>query len=128
MATRRSKLRGRLHCFRFAYRGLVYLVRSQQNAKIHLLVTLAVGVLGVLIGLSAQEWCWIVLAVAAVWMAEALNTSIELLADAVAPSMHPLVERAKDVAAGGVLVASLSAMTVGLLIGVPRLLDFVAGG
>lgn len=121
MAYKSFRLRGPLRSLRFAWRGLIFLVRSQRNAQLHLAATVAVGVVGVLVGLSASEWCVILLAVAGVWAAEGMNASIELLADAVAPSMHPLVERAKDVAAGAVLVASLAAVGVGLLIVVPKL-------
>ncbi len=121
MAYKSFRLRGPLRSLRFAWRGLIFLVRSQRNAQLHLGATVAVGVVGVLVGLSASEWCVILLAVAGVWAAEGMNASIELLADAVAPSMHPLVERAKDVAAGAVLVASLAAVGVGLLVCVPKL-------
>ena len=72
--------------------------------------------------LSASEWCWIVLAIMAVWTAEALNTALELLADVASPEFHPLVEKAKDVAAGGVLIAAFGSVIIGLLVIGPHLL------
>jgi diacylglycerol kinase (ATP) len=63
------------------------------------------------------------LALAGVWAAEAFNTAIELLGDAVASDDHPLVGLAKDVAAGGVLVTVVGAVAIGLLVLVPRALQ-----
>ena len=68
------------------------------------------------LGVSRLEWCWLVAAIAWVWTAEALNTALESLADAVHPDRHPLVGRAKDAAAGAVLAASLGAAAIGLLV------------
>jgi diacylglycerol kinase (ATP) len=73
--------------------------------------------------LSAAEWCWITLAIMSVWTAEALNTALELLADVASPEFHPLVEKAKDVAAGAVLLAALGSVIIGLLVLGPHLLQ-----
>jgi diacylglycerol kinase len=127
MAEKTVHVRGVARSFRFAWRGLVALLRSQPNARVHAAATLAVLVLGLLLRLAPIEWCAILIAAAVVWIAEALNTSVELLADAVAPSMHPLVERSKNVAAAAVLVASIAAVGVALLIFMPRLWALTAG-
>lgn len=116
----------RVRSFGFALRGIATLVREEPNARIHLVATIAVVVLGALLGVSAARFCWLVVAIAIVWCAEALNTAIERLADATAPDPHPLVEQAKDVAAGGVLIASIAAATIGLLTLGPPLLAFLA--
>jgi diacylglycerol kinase len=97
------------------------MVASQQNAWIHAMATVAVGVLGLAVGLSTADWCWIVLAVVAVWTAEALNTALELLTDLASPAFHPLAGQAKDVAAGAVLMTALGAILIGLLVIGPRL-------
>lgn len=122
---RRSALRATLASFRFAGRGVVLLLRTQRNARIHAGVTLAITALGSWLGLSAREWCWIVLAMMAVWTTEALNTALEALADAAVPDAHPLVERAKDVAAGAVLIASVGSVLIGVLVLGPHLLRLV---
>jgi diacylglycerol kinase (ATP) len=116
-------LNRRAQSFRFALRGLVAVARSQHNAWIHGGATVLVLVAGLGLRLSAGEWAIIVVAMAAVWAAEAFNTAIELLGDAVASEAHPLVGSAKDVAAGGVLVTAVAAMAVGLLVLVPRVLE-----
>jgi diacylglycerol kinase (ATP) len=81
--------------------------------------TAAVVILGYLLGISHLEWCAIALACAAVWTAEALNTAIEFLSDATTREIDPLVGKAKDVAAGAVLIAAVAAVIVGLLVFVP---------
>jgi diacylglycerol kinase (ATP) len=66
--------------------------------------------------LSRGEWCWIVLAIAVVWTAEALNTAFEFLADAASPNFHPVVRDAKDVAAGAVLITAIAAVIIGAIV------------
>jgi diacylglycerol kinase (ATP) len=102
--------------------GITVMLRSQHNAWIHAAATLAVCVAGLLFRLSTPEWCWIVLAIVAVWTAEALNTAFELLTDVASPGFHPLAGRAKDVAAGAVLISALGSMTIGAIIFGPRVL------
>ena len=117
----RFTLKSRLESFRFALAGLRAMLVEQHNARIHLAVTAAVLALSALLGLSRFEWCWIAVAISMVWVTEAMNTALESLADAVAPDPHHLVGRAKDVAAGAVLVAAVGAAVIGLLVLGPRL-------
>jgi diacylglycerol kinase (ATP) len=98
------------------------MIRCQHNAWIHAVTTMIVLAAGVFFRLSRAEWCWIVLAIAIVWTAEALNTAFEFLADAASPGFHPLVRDAKDVAAGAVLVTAIAASVIGALIFWPHLL------
>lgn len=118
---------GRIRSFGYALTGITDMLRTQQNAWIHAAATCAVTTLGLLLGLSRTEWTLIVLAIVSVWTAEALNTAIELLTDIVAPDFHPLAARAKDVAAGAVLIASLGATTIGVLVLGPRLFERAFG-
>jgi diacylglycerol kinase (ATP) len=112
----RTALDGRLRSVRFALRGVAAIVRSQPNARIHVLATLAVVALGVWLGIPRGDWALLVVCVGLVWSAEGLNTALEALCDRTSPEFHPLVARAKDAAAGGVLLASLAAAVAGLLL------------
>ena len=112
----------RLRSFVFAGRGLVTMLRSQHNAWIHALATLLTLALAAWLGVSRAEWAVLILAIIAVWAAEAFNTALEFLADAVSAEFHPLVEKAKDVAAGGVLICALGAVALALLVFGPYLL------
>ncbi len=106
--------------FLHALRGLAAMVATQRHARIHLAcAALAVGA-GAVSGLSGIEWCALALCIGFVLAAEALNTALESLADAVHPEHHPLVGRAKDVAAGAVLIAALTALAVGALLFLPK--------
>jgi diacylglycerol kinase (ATP) len=117
---------GRLRSVRCALRGLGILLATQPNAWLHTAVTLAVIGAGLLWQLTRGEWCALLLASSAVWVAEGLNTALELLADATHPAFHPLIGRAKDVAAGAVLLAALGAAVTGVLIFGPCLIQGLA--
>ena len=112
----------RARSFAHAARGIARLLRSQHNAWLHALATLIVLVLALFLGLPVSEWRWLVVAIALVWTAEAFNTAIEALCDAVTSERHPLIRDAKDVAAGGVLLAAIGAAAIGLSVLGPPLL------
>ena len=107
--------------------GIAYVLRSQHNAWIHAAGTVIVAVSGFFFHLSAAEWCWIVIAATSVWTAEALNTALELLADAATKDFHPLIGQAKDVAAGAVLVTAIGASIIGAIIFWPHVHDLIFG-
>ena len=92
------------------------MIRCQHNAWIHAVATIAVLLAALLFGISAADWCWIILAISIVWTAEALNTAFEFLADAASPEFHPLIRDAKDVAAGAVLVTAVAAIIIGSIV------------
>ena len=116
---------GRIRSFRHAICGILRMLRCQHNAWIHLGVTIVVIGAGFFFALSAREWCWIILAIATVWTAEALNTAFEFLADAASPQFHPLVRDAKDVAAGAVLLTGIAAAIIGAIIFWPHLATLI---
>jgi diacylglycerol kinase (ATP) len=111
----------RMKRFVCAMQGVAFLVRTQANARIHLAATLAVCAAGLAIGLGRAEWLWLVFAIALVWSAEAFNTALEQLADAVHPGHHPGIGHAKDLAAAAVLLAALGAAIIGALVFAPHL-------
>jgi diacylglycerol kinase (ATP) len=104
-----------------------WLLRSQPNAWIHAAATVAVVGLAAWLGLPRGDWALLVLAAAAVWSAEALNSALEALADRASPDYHPLVARAKDLGAGAVLLAAGGAAGVGLLVLGPPLWSWLRG-
>lgn len=97
------------------------MLKTQRHARLHAFATAAVVAAGFVFGLSFTEWVGVVLAIVAVWMAEALNTALEFLADVASPEFHPLIRHAKDVAAAAVLISAVGAVVVGLLVFGPRL-------
>lgn len=119
--TRRFRIGDRLKSFRFAFNGLAVLLKTQHNAWLHLLATLVVVALGVSLQVSRMEWCLLTLAISQVWIAEGLNTAVEYLADAVTLERHPLIGKAKDVAAGAVLLSAVGAAIVGAAVFYPHI-------
>jgi diacylglycerol kinase (ATP) len=115
-------LSARLRSLGHAFRGLKLLLQTQPNARIHALATVLVVAAGALLRIAPAEWALIVLAIACVWVAEALNTSIEFLVDLVSPEHHPLAAKAKDVAAGAVLAAAIGAAIIGGFVFGPHVL------
>lgn len=114
-------LRRRALSFRYAWRGLVFVVRSQHNAWIHAGATLVVLVAAALLRIRRDEWALLVLSLVLVWSAEAVNTAVEALGDEVTPEWRPAIGRAKDAAAAAVLVSAVGAVVVGGLVLGPRI-------
>lgn len=96
----------------FAVEGIFALVKSENNARIHLLATILVVSAGFYFNISDSDWLWVSLAIALVWMAEAFNTAIETLADFASPDKDPQIKKVKDIAAAGVLIAAIFAVFV----------------
>jgi diacylglycerol kinase (ATP) len=109
-----------LKTFRYAWKGVQYLFRTQPNARVQLIVFVLVVFAGFLFGISKPEWLAILIVSAVVITAEGMNTALEILGDEVADGKWKnLVGRAKDVSAGAVLIAAVFAIVVGLVIFVP---------
>jgi diacylglycerol kinase (ATP) len=125
-ARRPFRLADRARSFVHAFRGIAILVSEEHNAWIHAAMTVLVVGLGLALGVSRLEWALLALAIGLVWSAEALNTAIEWLCDVASPERHPLVAKAKDVAAAGVLLAALAAAAAGFCVFGPRLLALLA--
>jgi diacylglycerol kinase (ATP) len=121
----RFSISDRIQSIKYAIRGIRLMLKSQHNAWVHAVATAIVFTVGGLFCLTASQWCWIVLAIMAVWTAEALNTALELLADVASPEIHPLVEKAKDVAAGAVLISAIGSVVIGLLVLGPCVLELI---
>lgn len=113
--------------FRCALQGWLEAWHHQPNWRIHIGIVLAVVALGLWLQLGAAQWAILILTFVAVLSAELLNSAIEYITDLVSPDYHPLAGRAKDVAAGAVLLAACGAVIIGLLILGPPLLAVVRG-
>ena len=110
-----------LNSFKYAFKGLFFYLFSGKNVTIHLFATVMVVVLGRWLGITKNEWLILLLLMAIVHIAEAFNTAIEHVVDLASPQQHPLAGKAKDIAAGAVLMAALAAAIGGLIIFLPYL-------
>lgn len=113
---RRIDIRRTLYSFRHAGRGLAWAVSSQANLRLHLVAVAVVLVAALLLRFSTLEFVALLLCFAIVIAAELFNTTLEVLIDYAWPERHPMIGRAKDVAAAAVLAAAIGAACVGVLL------------
>jgi diacylglycerol kinase len=111
-----------LRSFSYAFDGLGLILRTQPNFWVHLVLAAAALVLAMLLRLPPAEIVVLILSIGLVLVVESLNTALETLCDVASPGYHPLIKRAKDISAAAVLLAALTAIGVGLVLFVPRLL------
>ena len=107
----------------FAFTGIYELIKSEQNARIHLFISICVVIAGFLFCISASEWCIVALCIGLVFTAEAFNTVLEKLVDHLFLQKHETARLAKDIAAGAVLFSASMAVVCGLIIFLPKLLS-----
>ncbi|SRR5690554_3036163 len=123
----REEFKNRFKSFQYAIEGWWYIMRTQPNAWLHAIVSTAVALLALWLRLGREDWIVLVLTMMIVWMAEFMNTAIEVVVDMTMPRPHPLAKIAKDVAAAAVLVGALGAVIVGVLVLGPPLWERLAG-
>jgi diacylglycerol kinase (ATP) len=105
-----------LDSFNYAFEGIVHVLRTQRNMRIHFLVATAVLVIAVVVNVSKLELIALILAIAFVLIAEMINTAIEGAIDVATTSFDPMAKLAKDIAAGAVLLATATAVAIGYLV------------
>ena len=120
-----SELRGKLkqkgikrllNSFKYAFEGIIYALKYEQNMLIHFIVTILVIILGIILKLSIIEWLFCILFIGVVIAAELINSSIEASIDLISPNKNSLAKVAKDTASGAVLILSITALIVLLFI------------
>lgn len=115
------KSEDRLMSFVHAFRGLKTILRTEHNARIHLVFTIATFGISWWLQLDVVRWSFIILAVAGVWTAEAFNTVLEIVVDMASPEYSESAKRAKDIASAAVLFAAMTALVLGVIIFGPAL-------
>jgi len=113
----------RISSFGYAFNGLWLLIRDEHNARIHLFFAILAIASGFYFKITSTEWLILILTIALVFVAELFNSAIEALADKISEEKHPLIKKAKDMAAGGVLFAAILSVIVGVIIFGSRLLE-----
>jgi diacylglycerol kinase (ATP) len=112
-----------LQSFNFAIEGIIHVLRTQRNMRIHFAIAVAVLVAALAVGVRRLELVALLLAISFVLIAEMLNSALEAGIDVATTSFDPLAKLAKDIAAGAVLIATVNAVAVGYLVFVERLKD-----
>lgn len=109
--------------FKPALTGMAAAFRSQFNMKIHGIMAVLVILSAFYFKLSPVEWCIILFCIGSVFVAELLNTSLEVTVDIASPHIQEKAGLAKDVAAAAVLFASIMSAIIGLIIFIPKILQ-----
>ena len=105
-----------MESFNFAIEGVIHVLRTQRNMRLHFAAAVAVIVVAVAVGVSKIELSVLLISIAFVLVAEMVNTAVEGAIDAATTSFDPMAKLAKDIAAGAVLIASVNAVAVGYLV------------
>jgi diacylglycerol kinase (ATP) len=113
------------HAFRCALEGIAYTFRTQRNFRVQTVFAIVALVMAALLRVPAFGWLAIVVCIGVVFSLECVNTALESLADKVSPEWHELVKRAKDCAAGAVLLAAAMSLVVAAIVYIPALLALV---
>ncbi|WP_340025194.1 diacylglycerol kinase family protein [Paenibacillus sp. FSL K6-1096] len=113
------------HSFRFAAQGIAAAFKSELNMKVHSCFALLVVAAAAVLRLPPSSWMLLLLAITLVLTAELLNTAIEATIDLVSPEIHPLAKKAKDTAAGAVLLAAVFAVITGIYVFYHPVMDWI---
>jgi diacylglycerol kinase (ATP) len=112
-----------LQSFNFAFEGIIHVLRTQRNMRIHFMIAAGVLIAALIVGVSRLELVILLMAISFVLIAEMINSALEAGIDVATTSFDPLAKLAKDIAAGAVLIATINAVAVGYLIFVDRIKD-----
>jgi diacylglycerol kinase len=123
--SRPSFLLSRYRSFLFAFKGIAAVFRSEPNMHLHVLASIIVAVMAFRFEVTKIEWCILILCIGMVWVAETFNTALETLTNLVSPDHNILAGKTKDLAAGAVLLASITAAIVGIIVFLPYWIAYI---
>ena len=115
-------IRGRMRSLKFALKGVWLLISSEHSIMVQLFIAVCMTIVGWYFDISALEWILQVMAIGMVLVAESLNTAVEKLCDFIHKDYHKKIEFIKDISAGAVTFAAVSAIIIGLIIYLPKIL------
>lgn len=112
-----------INSFKYAFEGIFTSLKTEKNMKVHFIIMILVIILGIILKISKIEWIICIILFGFVISLELINTAIENTVDLITTEINPKAKIAKDVSAGAVLVAAITAVIVGLIIFVPKIWD-----
>lgn len=113
---------GRIKSLKFAFQGAIKLINSEHSIMLQFSIGILVTILGFYLQISKTEWLFQIFAIGLILSIEGLNTAVEKVADFIHPSYHEKIGFIKDIAAGAVLFAAITAILIGLVIYIPYFL------
>ena len=120
-----AKTKKLINSFKYAIEGIVSSFKTERNMKIHIFIMILVIIAGIILKISALDWIILVIMIALVISAELFNTTFETVVDMITKERNEKAKLAKDIAAGAVLVLAIGSIIVGLIIFIPKILNFI---
>ena len=120
-----SKTKKLINSFKYAIEGIISSFKTERNMKIHIFIMILVIIAGIILKISALDWIILVIMFAVVISAELFNTTFETVVDMITKERNEKAKLAKDIAAGAVLVLAIGSIIVGLIIFIPKILNFI---
>lgn len=117
--------RKRAISFKYAFRGLAYVVRTQHNIWIDIILAIVAVLLGFTLSIGATEWMILVIVISIVLAAEVFNTAIEIIVDFISPQRNDRAGLIKDISAGAVLITATGALIIGIIIFLPKIIKLI---
>lgn len=117
-----SFISGRLKSFSFAAKGAIKLITTEHSIMVQSFITVIMIIIGFYLNITTTEWLFQTLAIGLVISIEGLNTAVEKIADFIHPDYHKRIGFIKDISAGAVFFAAVTAIVIGLIIYVPKFL------
>ncbi|MBT2690460.1 diacylglycerol kinase family protein [Bacillus sp. ISL-47] len=115
-----------LKSFTFAFSGIKSAVKRERNLQIHLFISIAVILLGLVFAISWIEWIIILFAIGGMLSLELMNTAVERVVDLATEEYHPLAKQAKDTAAGAVFIYAFLSVIIGTIIFLPKIIAYMS--
>jgi diacylglycerol kinase len=117
------KIRRLVQSFKYAFKGVIYSFKEEQNIKIHFIVTAVIIIFAIYFRISALEIIALIIVIFFVIAMELVNTILERVVDIIKPRMHPYAKNIKDMQAAVVLMAAIASILVGIIIFLPKILE-----
>jgi diacylglycerol kinase len=121
MKNQKFPIRNTIKSFGYAFNGLKTMIREEPNSRIHLFAAICTMTAGILFKVSLSEWIALVFATGFVITLEIVNSAIENIADFISPGKDDMIKKIKDLSAAGVLVSAITALIVGLIVFLPKI-------
>lgn len=109
-------IKGRVRSILFALDGWVVVLKNEKNTWVHAFVTICAVVAGFWLEITKDQWMLLIITITIVWVAEFINSAIEMMIDLFSPQTHPLAKKGKDIGAAAVLISATASVLIGFLL------------
>lgn len=119
-------LKGRIRSIQFALEGWWTVLRGEKNTWVHAFFSIVTVIAAFWLNFSVEHWVLLILTITMVWVAEFINSAIEMMIDLFSPETHPMAKKGKDIGAAAVLISAIASVLIGYLLFIPPLIEKIA--